>query len=492
MDDTNIVSAAYQVPTYRLDKNEAWYHFLYGNVPAHQIDFIYRPEVPQEPLTRQHFMHLSRIVKYIEPRPAAAYSFAIANLSRDDTQFEPGHGGVAFVFGLRIKGARDHAGRQDPPFCHSAAVVDRHLDAQSLYGIAVQFYQKLLPDEESQAQGSGWYHTYVAHAENSDALVPLLKGYLADFADLLVPEPGRLGHRWTADNATAPKRVVVVYPDRADFATIAYGMARIAAVLIESDIKWTAISNGREHDVAGGLTVRFIPQREVANEPTGAVSLRLEHLPDDPAEIAAQLFHAYPMRRSYLPEVRVNHPPASEMVKQKSGVEELHVLDKHVDAFEQKLASETVGIGGAGGIVDEKDTFEPLMPQPDPLTEVKKKQRKEATSALIGLTLFILVFGAAGLIWVVTQRESQPDQATGTNLATPEKPNGAAAPIRSTIPSAVHTASPVLTNVPSTSSSALQQAPIPPTSVNKGASRTKSTATPKNPHDVLNQLPPMR
>ena len=40
--------------------------------------------------------HLARFIKYIEPRQGAACAFAIANLSRDDTQHVPGHGGVAW------------------------------------------------------------------------------------------------------------------------------------------------------------------------------------------------------------------------------------------------------------------------------------------------------------------------------------------------------------------------------------------------------------
>src|SRR5215468_8721092 len=106
----------YVVPSYRALDDTPWYHFLHGNVPGHQIDFMYRPEVPQGALSRQHFSHLARLMKYIEPESTGAYAFAIGNLSRDDTQYEPGHGGVALIFGLRIRGVTDHAGRQDPPF----------------------------------------------------------------------------------------------------------------------------------------------------------------------------------------------------------------------------------------------------------------------------------------------------------------------------------------------------------------------------------------
>ena len=114
-------TGGYVVPSYRAPDDTPWYHFLHGNVPGHQIDFIYRPEVPQGQLSRQHFSHLSRLMKYIEPQTNGPYAFAIGNLSRDDTQYEPGHGGVALILGLRIRGVTDHAGRQDPPFAHGIA-----------------------------------------------------------------------------------------------------------------------------------------------------------------------------------------------------------------------------------------------------------------------------------------------------------------------------------------------------------------------------------
>src|SRR4051794_3755164 len=92
------------VPCYRAAEDAPWFHFLHGNVPGHQIDFMYRPEVPQGALSRQHYSHLARLMSYIEPHGGAEYAFAIGNLSRDDTQHEPGHGGVALIFGLRIRG----------------------------------------------------------------------------------------------------------------------------------------------------------------------------------------------------------------------------------------------------------------------------------------------------------------------------------------------------------------------------------------------------
>ncbi|WP_437312429.1 hypothetical protein [Sorangium sp. So ce385] len=316
MTEHDAPAAGYVVPTYEAAPGEVWYHFLHGNVPGHQIDFIYRPDVPQGPLTQQHFSHLTQLINYIEPRSRHEYAFAIGNLSRDDTQHEPGHGGVALLFGLRIQGAKDHAGRQDPPFCHAIAAIDRHLDAAGFYEVALSFHRKLLPEVDSEASGSGWYHTYVRYGQNADALLPILRGYIVDFADLPAPEPSLLGFRWTAAAADPPRRVVIVHGPDEPFDAIAACAARIAGVLVESDIRWTAISNGREADMLGGVSVRFVPEHEARAEAEGGRVLRLGDVPHEPREVAEQLFGAQEVRGARQPVMagwqRVDGGPAPE------------------------------------------------------------------------------------------------------------------------------------------------------------------------------------
>ncbi|WP_437731301.1 hypothetical protein [Sorangium sp. So ce1335] len=289
-------ATGYVVPTYEPAPGEVWYHFLHGNVPGHQIDFIYRPDVPQGPLTQQHFSHLTQLINYIEPRSRHEYAFAIGNLSRDDTQHEPGHGGVALLFGLRIHGAKDHAGRQDPPFCHAIAAIDRHVDAAGFLEVALSFYRKLRPDVDSEVSGSGWYHTYLRYGQNEDALLPILRGYILDFADLPAPEPSRLRLRWTAAGSAHPRRVVIVHGPDEPFDAIAACAARIAGVLVESDIRWTAVSNGREADMLGGVSVRFVPEHEARAEAEDGRVLRLGDVPHQPKEVAEQLFGAQEVR----------------------------------------------------------------------------------------------------------------------------------------------------------------------------------------------------
>jgi hypothetical protein len=279
--------AGYVVPTYRAPDETPWYHFLHGNVPGHQIDFMYRAEVPQGPLMRQHFSHLARLMKYIEPQAGCPYAFAIGNLSRDDTQHEPGHGGVALMFGLRIQGVTDHAGRQDPPFAHAVATIDRKLDRSELLAAAGVFHRHVL----AAAQSAEWYRSYVRCAAEAPAgMADVLADYVAGFKDLPSPPQSSLGLKWTVGESTPPARVVIVHDDDAPFGLIAECAAKIAAVLFPSDIRWSAISNGREADLPNGVTVRLVAASNVTPADEAKGVHRIEDVPDDEAELARKLF----------------------------------------------------------------------------------------------------------------------------------------------------------------------------------------------------------
>ena len=294
---------SYVAPTYKAPSDVAWYHFLHGNVPGHQIDFIHHPEVPQGSLSRQHFGHLARLLKYIEPRTTSDCAFAIGNLSRDDTQHEPGRGGVALIFGLRIRGARDHAGRQDPPFSHAIVAIERDLDAAFVQHAALEFRARLFACTAATAEGSGWYHTYARRGEDPAAALPLLQAYQASFEGLPAAGPGTRSLRWAvAEEVKLPGRIVIVHDDDGPFEEIAGCAARIAAVLYRSNIKWTALSNGRESDLPNGVTIRFLPASEVGPQPSGTPVFPLERVPLDEDELARELFGATPVRGPDEPE----------------------------------------------------------------------------------------------------------------------------------------------------------------------------------------------
>ena len=282
----------YEVPSYRVADDAPWYHFLHGNVPGHQIDFMYRPEVPQGPLTRQHFSHLSRLMKYIEPQTGSPFAFAIGNLSRDDTQHVPGHGGVAIIFGLRIQGATDHAGRQDPPFTHAIAAIDRELGGEAILSAARAFHRQVLGAVES----AEWYRSYVRCATTAPAEVSaIFADYVAAFDHLAAPPVSDLALEWVTGGAAQPRRIVLVHKDDAPFEDIAACAAKIAAVLYRSDVRWSAISSGREADLPNGVSIRLIAASSLTAADAALGPRRIEDVPADAAGIAQQLFGATPI-----------------------------------------------------------------------------------------------------------------------------------------------------------------------------------------------------
>jgi hypothetical protein len=288
----------YVVPSYRAPDDTAWYHFLHGNVPGHQIDFIYRAEVPQGALSRQHFSHLSRLMKYIEPQTNGRFAFAIGNLSRDDTQYEPGHGGLALIFGLRIQGVTDHAGRQDPPFAHGIAAIDRALDASALLASANAFHRHVL----DAADAESLYRAYVRGAAEGPArLLGILEGYVDRFGDLPRPAASDLSAAWTTAGTPQPRRIVIAHDDGVPFTVLAPVATQIAAILYRSDIRWTVISNGREDDVPNGVTIRFLPRSVLTASDAAGPLHELSDLPPDEASLARALFGAMPIEMGEKP-----------------------------------------------------------------------------------------------------------------------------------------------------------------------------------------------
>lgn len=283
----------YAVPRYRESGEPAWYHVLHGTVPGHQIDFIYCPDVPQGPLTQTHFAHVARLIKYIEPREQASFAFALGNLSRDDVQHDPGHGGIALIFGLRVAGVVDHASRAMPPYAHGLLAVDRALDYGALIEAITAFQRRFLHEGPEDATGS-FYREYVqTMRERPHAVEGFLRAYVEGFGELPRPDRSALGWDFVASENARLDRITIVHPDREPFSTVASVAAALGAVLYRSNVKWTTISNSREFDIPGGVSVRFVPEGELPRDPRGRV-LRLDDIPADEAEMAEKLFSAKP------------------------------------------------------------------------------------------------------------------------------------------------------------------------------------------------------
>jgi hypothetical protein len=293
----------YVVPRYRAPDEAIWYHVLHGNVPGYQIDFMYCPEVPHGTFTQTHFGHLARLMKYLEPRARAPYAFALGNLSRDDLHHEPGHGGLALIFGLRVEGVLDHAGRSMPPYAHGIVAIDRALDHATLRDAALVLYQRLLPEaREPEEDTSGRLYRQYARAvrHHPEMVEELLRRHIDGFAELPQPDRSRLGWSFSADESTLPRRITIVHPDDEPFATLADTTARLGAMLYRSNIKWTTISSGREFDIPGGISIRLVPAGEAPSSQAGLV-VPIDEVPKDEATMAQALFGAKPRATGAVP-----------------------------------------------------------------------------------------------------------------------------------------------------------------------------------------------
>lgn len=289
--------SGYSVMRYRSDGG-AFLHVLHGHVPGHQIDFIYAPEVPQCGFTPTHYSHLTRLVKYVEPQAGARYAFAIANLSRDDTQFEPGRGALGLILGLRIEGAVDHTGRVNPPFAHAIAGVDRAFTEDVILEAATTFFRHILSEAEVERATREFYQDYVQCAVHSPGgLGKVLGDYVGSFEDL--PEPERSTIPWTY---RAPEgreqRISIVHDDDEPFLSIATVAARIAAVLYKSNVRWTQITTGGERDLPGGVTVRFVMRQNAYADGFLGRTVELSDVPREEAVIARELFGAEVVRET--------------------------------------------------------------------------------------------------------------------------------------------------------------------------------------------------
>ncbi|WP_437713279.1 hypothetical protein WMF45_46385 [Sorangium sp. So ce448] len=288
-------ASGYEPPRYRAEDDAPWYHVLHGNVPEHQIDLMYGPEASGGLLTPTHFSHLVRLMKYIEPQTNGTHAFAVGNLSRDDTQHEAGHGAIALIFAFRIDGATDHAGRGHPPFAHGIAAVDRAVRPAALLEATATFHRRTMHGGEPDSPAGAFYRAYVrAVLERPESVARVLARYVAAFDDLPRLPRSDLTWAWVAEAGAQPRRVVIVHSDDEPFEAIANVASRLAAVLFRSNIKWTAITTGREADIPGGLSVRVVAERHVAAEDRQGRLLRIEQVPEDEAEIARTVFSARP------------------------------------------------------------------------------------------------------------------------------------------------------------------------------------------------------
>ncbi|AKT42951.1 hypothetical protein [Chondromyces crocatus] len=270
----------YVAPRFRASEGATWIHALHGNVPDHQIDFICCPEAPQGGFTRTHLGHLTRLMRYIEPATGSPFAFAIGNLSRDDTQHEPGHGALALLFGLRVAGETDSAGRQDPPLAHAVVAVDRALTGEALLEATLALYHHVT-GLTGESTPENFYRAYARGMAQRPRTVPFLLGdYFAGFRDLPVLEPSTLTRHPSQSIEVRSGRIFLLHDADEPFERVAVMAARLAAWLYRSSLRWTAIVFGGTADIPGGLSIEFVTSPPLALGPKDRV-LHFSDLADD-------------------------------------------------------------------------------------------------------------------------------------------------------------------------------------------------------------------
>lgn len=278
-------TAAQYLPT----PGECWYHVLYGHVPRHQMDTILRPVIPTQKLHPQHFAQLQPYIKLVMPPLDESFAFALCNLSCEDSQHQPGRGGLAMVVSNRVSGLRDHALRDSLVFAHAALAIDERFTPELLTEAALRLQQFV------QEQGVPWYRSYYTggQADSPESA----QAYLRRLHALPRPEPDAIGTTWHVD-APPPHNLLLIECGDAPFEDIALCIARIGSVLYRTDLRWASISTGMEEiprrvfdDAEYALSVRLLRgKRRLTQELITAdsgVRLRLRTL--DLAAIREQL-----------------------------------------------------------------------------------------------------------------------------------------------------------------------------------------------------------
>jgi len=147
------------------------------------------------------------------------------------------------------------------------------------------------------------------------------------------------------------------------------------------------------------------------------VLMYLEQVPEDPREIAAQLFNAQEVRISQMPDLRMgwrqmyaqqekangSASTASGSVRPaKPAVEERArpwAQPAEVPVEVTDPAVRTAGLGLVAVVTKAEPEHAVLPPQPTLAAELKKKQQRQQFTTLVGMGVLIAVIGGIAAIW---------------------------------------------------------------------------------------------
>lgn len=305
--------SAYEAPKYVSQPGTLWFHTMYGHIPGHQMDFIYRPRTPHDRLKPTHFGELQLAIRHFQPAPGRVRAFAIYNLSANDTQHRPGHGGLAILLGIRSSDMTDQAGRVAPIFAHAIMLVDQPIDYHFLNETTEKFIDTF------QAHGSSWYQRYYERGDlESDNLQ---SQYVQHFATLPRPDSPSSELRWKlAGKQPKSNRFVIRHPPTTSLARIVECANRFASILYYSKVRWLSISNAQEQLAQGlyqpdsqDLLIRFESDAIAAADDGRSYDLPIDKVPVEPVKLADLM--------GLIPQARANPRPDPQRNKSTSVTE---------------------------------------------------------------------------------------------------------------------------------------------------------------------------
>lgn len=265
---------------YPPSSDATWHVFLYGNVPGHQLDWIWRPANEGGP-SQLHVQHLHALVQLFDVPDPSLSTLTIGNLSLGDTRHMPGRGALAVLSHFRLPGAQDHSGRPNPPLVVAIVAVDRDLRQDSIEA-AARTLRRLTDGGRPAGERpiDAWYARYVEAADD-EAAARVWQLFMAGFETLPALGSGRGGRSWVVpEGAAFPASLDLqadVEPERALSA-----MAGLGEVLYRSRARWSAITDARPTQEIRdqGALIR------VASDRAPGAAPRLSQLPQDAAALA--------------------------------------------------------------------------------------------------------------------------------------------------------------------------------------------------------------
>lgn len=294
----------------------AWLHYLHGNVPGHQLDWIARPHGLPGGVTPQHVQHLLDIIQVHDVPGPSEHNLTFANLSLKDTTHRPGLGGMAVVAHFRLPSSLDHGGRKNPRFVHALVSVGQALDPHAVHLAATGLLQGTVDDAAAPDRPvDHWYGAYLAAAEaGPDAALEVLQAYFDSFPPMPVVVGASEIERWSlTEGAILPREVLVRCGPRTPetLRQAVTAMSGLASVLYHARLPWAAVTTGAGRGSDDGVVVRFAFSAPGAPED----GLALADLPDDPVELAFSLLPLEEEREQrFVPVSRWVNPATGERV----------------------------------------------------------------------------------------------------------------------------------------------------------------------------------